>query len=162
MQLLLSKEPLEASVIVASTGSTAGSVTPVFNVAIELDPSRPVPSYTAPLRYGPLAEIHHIFRADPKNPPKAVSLIFSLAVVATVPALMVAVSARRGLDLHGVGRLTHAQWLVLGANVSHASKALGSAPLSHAIFFGSIVAMEGVFFLYYSRWNLFQIGRAHV
>lgn len=33
---------------------------------------------------------------------------------------------------------------------------MSSAPVSHAVFFGSIVAMEGVFFLYYSAWNLFQ------
>lgn len=43
----------------------------------------------------------------------------------------------------------------MGANVSHLQKALGSAPISHITFFGSIVAMEGVFFLYYSGWNLF-------
>lgn len=100
MQLLLSQEPLEASLIVASTGSTPGSVTPVFDVAVNLDPNRPAPTYEAPLRYGPLAEIHHIFRADPKNPPKVVSLVFSLAVVATVPALMVGVSARRATPRH--------------------------------------------------------------
>ncbi len=33
---------------------------------------------------------------------------------------------------------------------------MGAAPLSHAGFFGSIVAMEFVFFLYYTSWNLFQ------
>ena len=33
---------------------------------------------------------------------------------------------------------------------------MGAAPISHALFFGSVVAMEGVFFLYYSSWNLFQ------
>ncbi len=33
---------------------------------------------------------------------------------------------------------------------------MSAAPLSHAAFFGSILAMEGVFFLYYSSWNLFQ------
>lgn len=33
---------------------------------------------------------------------------------------------------------------------------MASAPVSHALFFGSIVAMEAVFFLYYSSWNLFQ------
>ena len=48
------------------------------------------------------------------------------------------------------------QWLSLGANTAHLSKAMGAAPVSHAVFFGSIVAMEGVFFLYYSSWNLFQ------
>lgn len=36
------------------------------------------------------------------------------------------------------------------------TKALGNAPISHVVFFGSIVAMEGVFFLYYTQWNLFQ------
>lgn len=28
--------------------------------------------------------------------------------------------------------------------------------MSHAAFFGSIVALEGIFFLYYTTWNLFQ------
>lgn len=54
---------------------------------------------------------------------------------------------------------THAnvlQWLVLGGNVTDMGSALASAPIAHALFFGSIVAMEGVFFLYYSSWNLFQ------
>ena len=45
---------------------------------------------------------------------------------------------------------------MLGGNFSHAQKALADAPLSHAAFFGSIIAMEGVFFMYYSAWNLFQ------
>ena len=48
------------------------------------------------------------------------------------------------------------QWLTLGGNVDHLSKAIGAAPLSHATFFGSILAMEFVFFLYYTSWNLFQ------
>ena len=36
------------------------------------------------------------------------------------------------------------------------SKAFGSSPVSHAMFFGSILAMEGIFFMYYTSWNLFQ------
>lgn len=48
------------------------------------------------------------------------------------------------------------QWAYLGANVSHLSKAIGAAPISHSLFFGSILSMEGIFFLYYSSWNLFQ------
>jgi oligosaccharyltransferase complex subunit delta (ribophorin II) len=44
----------------------------------------------------------------------------------------------------------------LGANANHLPKALGAAPLSHLTFFGSVIAMEFVFFLYYSTWNLFQ------
>ena len=49
------------------------------------------------------------------------------------------------------------QWLNLGANANHLSKAIGAAPISHTAFFGSIVAMEFVFFLYYTSWNLFQV-----
>jgi len=52
--------------------------------------------------------------------------------------------------------LTASQWLLLGANLNHISKAMNAAPLSHAAFFGSLVAMEGVFFMYYSSWSLFQ------
>ncbi|QPG95216.1 hypothetical protein C2857_007852 [Epichloe festucae Fl1] len=137
-QLLSSQLPLEASLILGSTGSAKGSITPVFDIEVRMDPGHPTPSSpAAPLRYGKLGEIHHIFRADPKNPPKIVSLVFALAVLATVPALLIG-------------------WTVLGGNLSHARKAMGKAPLSHALFFGSIVAMEGVFFLYYSAWNLFQ------
>jgi oligosaccharyltransferase complex subunit delta (ribophorin II) len=46
---------------------------------------------------------------------------------------------------------------MLGANLSHLTKAIGNSPISHAAFLGSIVAMEFVFFLYYSSWNLFQV-----
>jgi oligosaccharyltransferase complex subunit delta (ribophorin II) len=49
------------------------------------------------------------------------------------------------------------QWATLGGNLNHLSKAIGAAPLSHATFFGSIVAMEFVFFMYYTTWNLFQV-----
>ncbi|GAO13673.1 uncharacterized protein UV8b_01698 [Ustilaginoidea virens] len=136
-QLLGSSSVLEASLILGSAGPTKGSVTPVFDVAIELDPQNPAPSPAAPLRYGKLAEIHHIFRADPKNPPQIVSAVFALGVLATVPALF-------------------AGWLALGGNLCNTGKALGNAPVSHALFFGSIVAVEGVFFLYYTSWNLLQ------
>ena len=44
----------------------------------------------------------------------------------------------------------------MGANLNHVSKALGSSPVSHTLYFGSILAMEGVFFMYYLSWNLFQ------
>ncbi|KAG6086596.1 hypothetical protein E4U30_005192 [Claviceps sp. LM220 group G6] len=137
IQLLASTSHLEASLVLGSTGSTKGSVTTVFDIEIKTDPSHAAPSSVAPLRYGKLDEIHHIFRADPQNPPKLVSLVFALAVLATVPALFIG-------------------WIALGGNLCHAKKAMSNAPLSHALFFGSVVAMEGVFFLYYSAWNLFQ------
>lgn len=30
------------------------------------------------------------------------------------------------------------------------------APVAHTLFYGSILSIEGVFFMYYTRWNLFQ------
>ena len=95
----------------------------------------PVPS--PPVRYGALPEIHHVFHADPKSPPTIISLFFTLAVLASVPVLL------------GV-------WAALGANLNHLSRAPGTAPVSHGLFFGSIVALEGIFFMYYTSWNLFQ------
>jgi oligosaccharyltransferase complex subunit delta (ribophorin II) len=90
-----------------------------------------------PLRYAVEKEIHHIFREDPRSPPKIISLVFAAAVVASLPVLLGA-------------------WASLGANGNHLGKALGNAPISHGLFYGSILAMEGIFFLYYTSWNLFQ------
>ena len=33
---------------------------------------------------------------------------------------------------------------------------MNDAPVAHALFLGSIVGLEGILFLYYSSWNLFQ------
>jgi oligosaccharyltransferase complex subunit delta (ribophorin II) len=44
----------------------------------------------------------------------------------------------------------------MGANLDHAAKAV-SGSASHILFFGSIIAMEGVYFLYYSGWKLFAV-----
>ncbi|KAK4105638.1 hypothetical protein N658DRAFT_441001 [Parathielavia hyrcaniae] len=137
IQLLLSAKPLKAFVVLASFGSAQGLSTPVFEVKIETDANAPPPAYEEPLRYGKKPEIQHVFRADAKSPPKVISLFFALAVLATLPALLIG-------------------WIYLGGNVNHLSKAIGPAPLSHATFFGSIVAMEFVFFMYYTSWNLFQ------
>lgn len=49
------------------------------------------------------------------------------------------------------------QWAYLGANINHLSKATAAAPISHGLFFSSIICMEGVFFLYYSKWTLFKM-----
>jgi oligosaccharyltransferase complex subunit delta (ribophorin II) len=48
------------------------------------------------------------------------------------------------------------KWLYLGGNFNHVSKAFRYAPISHTLFYGSIVGIEGVFFLYYTSWNLFK------
>jgi oligosaccharyltransferase complex subunit delta (ribophorin II) len=31
-----------------------------------------------------------------------------------------------------------------------------SAPVPHVFFIGSIICLEGIFFMYYTSWNLFQ------
>jgi oligosaccharyltransferase complex subunit delta (ribophorin II) len=121
----------------ASFGSSTPYNRHAFNVNVETDPNAPPPVPSAAERYGRQPEIRHIFRGDPKSPPKIISLVFTLAVLATLPALL------------GV-------WLFLGGNADHIGKAFGASPLAHGLFLGSIVAMEGVFFMYYVSWNLFQ------
>ena len=66
-------------------------MTKVFDIDVKLDPNNPPPSHEKPVRYGKQPEIKHTFRADPKSPPKVISLFFVLAVLATVPALFVGV-----------------------------------------------------------------------
>jgi oligosaccharyltransferase complex subunit delta (ribophorin II) len=90
---LLAKS-LRASIVIGSFGSASGLVSEVFSMQFKSDPNSPPQSHEVPLRYGKLPEIHHIFRSDPKSPPKIVSLVFVLAVGATLPALFVAVSSR--------------------------------------------------------------------
>ena len=48
------------------------------------------------------------------------------------------------------------QWLYLGGNLNHLSKAMQDAPVSHATFYSSIICIEGIFFMYYTSWNLFK------
>lgn len=40
--------------------------------------------------------------------------------------------------------------------MNHLPRAMQKAPVAHGLFYGSIVAMEGIFFMYYTTWNLFQ------
>ncbi|KAI0103601.1 Oligosaccharyltransferase subunit Ribophorin II-domain-containing protein [Daldinia grandis] len=147
LQFAIATTPLKASLVLASFGSSAGLVKDVFDVEIVRDPAAKPLVYEKPLRYGKLAEIHHIFRDDPQSPPKLISIVFVFAVLATIPLLLGA-------------------WALVGGNLSHLPTALSAAPVAHGTFLGSIVAMEFVFFLYYSTWNLFQtlpfIGLASV
>ncbi|GAP88201.1 putative oligosaccharyltransferase subunit ribophorin II [Rosellinia necatrix] len=138
IQLATSTAPLQASVVLASFGSSQGLNKPAFSVALKTDPNVAPIVYEKPLRYGKREAIEHTFRADPKNPPKVISAFFALAVLATVPVLFVS-------------------WLAFGANVTHIQRALRDAPVAHGVFFGSLVALEGAFYLYYVSWNLFQI-----
>ncbi|KAF9734995.1 hypothetical protein PMIN06_009341 [Paraphaeosphaeria minitans] len=136
-QFLTSSKPLPASIVIGSFGSSTAYKAKVFDLNVARDPDAPLAVPEKPLRYAAEKEIHHIFRDDPRSPPKFITLIFTAAVAAALPGLFIV-------------------WATLGANANHLSKALGNAPISHAIFFGSILALEGIFFLYYTTWNLFQ------
>jgi oligosaccharyltransferase complex subunit delta (ribophorin II) len=137
VQFLTSQKPITASILIGSFGASTPYKSKVFDLNIARDANVPLAIPEKPLRYGAEKEIHHIFRSDPQSPPKIITLVFSCAVLAALPVLLGA-------------------WATLGGNANHLGKALGAAPLSHALFVGSILAMEGIFFMYYTSWNLFQ------
>jgi oligosaccharyltransferase complex subunit delta (ribophorin II) len=136
-QFLTSSKPIAASIIIGSFGSSTPYKSKVFDLNVTRDPNTPLAIPEKPLRYASEQEIHHMFGDAPKSPLKAITVVFAAAVVAAFPVLL------------GV-------WASLGANANHLGKAMGNAPIPHALFFGSILAMEGIFFLYYTSWNLFQ------
>ncbi|CAA9965309.1 oligosaccharyltransferase protein [Pyrenophora teres f. maculata] len=136
-QFLTSEKPIPASIVIGSFGSSKPYKSKVFDLTVTRDSNAPLNIPEKPVRYAAESEIHHIFREDPKSPPKIITIVFAAAVAGALPVLL------------GV-------WAMLGANTSHLSKALGNAPVSHGLFYGSILAMEGIFFMYYTSWNLFQ------
>lgn len=81
--------------------------------------------------------------------------VFTLAAVATLPILLGLVGIPAPITEKNKADI-YIQWMQVGGNLAHLPKALSAAPLSHGLFFGSIVAIEGLFFLYYTYWNLFQ------
>ncbi|KAJ5280822.1 hypothetical protein N7478_006194 [Penicillium angulare] len=136
IQFLSVSEPIDARVVIGSFGSSDAYDSSIFPLSIERDPDHPIPTFEA-ARYGKLPEIHHVFKDAATSPPVIITLAFVALVGAALPVLA-------GL------------WLFLGANVSHLPTAFKTAPLPHAIFLGSLFAFEGIFFLYYTSWNLFQ------
>jgi len=113
IQLLTSKQPLRATLLLASFGTSQPFSNHVFNLEITLDPSAPLPKYEKPLRYGQLEEIHHIFKADPKSGPKIISLFFVLAVLATVPVLLGTVRLDNEIIVFAI-----ANWIIVGISRS--------------------------------------------
>ncbi|PYH87565.1 hypothetical protein BO71DRAFT_489471 [Aspergillus ellipticus CBS 707.79] len=138
IRFLSVSEPLDARLLIGSFGDSVAYDGAAFQLAVTHNPDEPVPTAEASSRYGKLPEIHHIFKADAQSPPVVISLVFVALVLAALPVL---------------GGL----WLFLGANVNHLPAALKSAPVPHAVFLGSLLSIEGIFFLYYTSWNLFQI-----
>ncbi|CAI6335614.1 unnamed protein product [Periconia digitata] len=137
-QFLSATKPIPASIVIGSFGSSTPYKAKVFDLNVARDPNTPLAVPEKPERYAADKEIHHIFRDEPRSPPTIISLVFAAAVVAALPVLLGA-------------------WATLGANGNHFGKAFGNAPISHSLFYGSIVAIEGIFFMYYTSWKLFQV-----
>lgn len=138
VQFHISQKTLRATLLLASFGTSEGFSSHVFNLKVKHDASSPLPAYTHPVRYGKKPVINHIFKEDPKSGPKIISIFFVFTIAATIPLLL-------------------GTWVFLGANLNHLPKATYSAPLSYILFFSSILAMEGIFFMYYSSWRLYQV-----
>lgn len=92
VQFLSSPQPLRATLLLASFGSSRPFSNHIFNLDVRTDPNLPKPQYDKPLRYGKLPEIHHIFKADPKSGPIIISVFFVGLVLATLPLLLGTVS----------------------------------------------------------------------
>jgi oligosaccharyltransferase complex subunit delta (ribophorin II) len=138
VQFQISPDVLTATLVLGSFGETQAFEKQVFAVQLVQDPTVPVPRYEAPERYAKKEEIHHVFRDDQKSPPKVISLFFVAAILATVPVLL-------------------GTWVLLKGNLEGLGSALKAAPGAHVVFFGSLVAMEGVYAMYYLSWNLFKV-----
>lgn len=79
--------------MLGSFGSSHGYNDRIFSLNIAIDPNIPIPTTGKPLRYGKLPEIHHIFKPDPSSPNIVFSLIFTGAVLTTLPAILGVVSS---------------------------------------------------------------------
>lgn len=91
IQHLATTSTLSASLVIASFGSSEGYNSPVFDINLKHDPNATPATYEKPLRYGKRDIINHIFRGDPKSPPMIVSLVFGIAVLAAIPAVVIGV-----------------------------------------------------------------------
>ncbi|KAI5799999.1 Oligosaccharyltransferase subunit Ribophorin II-domain-containing protein [Geopyxis carbonaria] len=143
---LLDAEILSLSLALGSFGDSPASLTNIGTIKPVIDPAsrNAIEQQKAKdlgegnVIYKPKDEIRHIFRPEPQSPNIWITLPFVGAVLAGLVALF------------GV-------WFAaLGGNFTHFPKALQAAPLSHPVFFGSLMALEGLFFLYYTTWNLFE------
>ncbi|OJK03923.1 hypothetical protein ASPACDRAFT_112089 [Aspergillus aculeatus ATCC 16872] len=156
VQFLSVSEPLDARVLIGSFGEADAYNGAAFKLTVARNPDEPVPTVESS-RYGKLPEIHHIFKTDAQSPPLVITLVFLALVLAALPVLGGVVSCSSLLPPRWRANSPLIQWLVLGVNLNHLPTAFKSAPLPHAVFLGSLFSIQGIFFLYYTSWNLFQI-----
>lgn len=137
VQFLSAPQLLRASIVIGSFGRSKPYRSDAFDLDIRVDADASAASSHKPLRYGKMPEIQHAFRPDAQSPPRVVTLFFAVAVLVTPAALLSA-------------------WFSLGANLDQVSQAFQTSPIGHLLFVGSILVLEGIFFMYYTSWNLFQ------
>ncbi|KAF0455822.1 Ribophorin II [Gigaspora margarita] len=90
----------------------------------------------SPVVYGPKPEIHHIFRPDEKLPP--IWLSYSFMAIVLIPWVFL------------IGA-----WAYIGVNVSLLARAPESSLMS-ILFLGSLLAIEILFYNYWTHLNIFQ------
>lgn len=138
-QLLLSTQPLRATLLLASFGTSLPFAKEVFNLDVEVDASGAVPKYEKPLRYGKLPEIHHIFKPDPKSGPVIISQFFVIAVLATVPMLLGTVGVRfcsrdgsyTNISAVGIPRCERKSFTKVSFHGTHLSRSVLRLDISH-------------------------------
>ncbi|RPA98649.1 hypothetical protein L873DRAFT_1835889 [Choiromyces venosus 120613-1] len=143
---LLTAPSLSLSLVLGSFGESPASIVTIGGVEPSLDPTSKALLEKQKQKdigegttvYKAKDEIRYVFRADPQSPPKIITLAFLLSVLA------------------GLGGLFVVWFPILGGNLSHLPKALKAAPISHPLFFASLLSLEGIFFMYYTQWNLFR------
>lgn len=91
-QFFASSKPLHATVVIGSFGSSQALVADAFDIDVKQDTLVPPPTVPESLRYGKRPQIHHIFREDTKFAPSFLAVVFMIAVGATLPLFLAAVS----------------------------------------------------------------------
>jgi len=97
---LLVAPSLSLSLVLGSFGESTASIVPIGNVKPSLDPTAKallVKQKQKDIGEGTIVykakdEIRHIFRVDPQSPPKIITLVFLLSVLAGLGGLFVVVS----------------------------------------------------------------------
>lgn len=79
-QFFSSVEPLHASVVIGSFGSAQPVLADAFDLKLKQDGATAPPAVQAPLRYGKMPQIHHIFREPTAYPSKIFPYTFMLAI----------------------------------------------------------------------------------
>lgn len=127
---LLENKSLDLTLVLGSFGDSKPLSKHVATIMVQGDDKEQV--YVKPLRYGALPEITHTFRAPQKMPSAVISVAFSVILIAGLFGLF-------------------AGWMSVQVNFDAASTALMNAPIAYSIFLGSLFAIEGALFVYWTH-----------